>query len=139
MLYVHEIPRGMKEGRVRCRIRQLRRVLLVHSYLYYSTDKALVTDSQWDAWAKELVWLQSAYPYIGQFLEYHEAFKDFDGSTGYNLPWNDNEIVKVANNLVRNNINEKRKTRKLEKTAKRIRRSRGARVRKSRHAKRHDK
>lgn len=101
MLLPYEIPKGVREGEIRCRIRQLRLRLLVHSYLYYATETQIVKDSQWDMWAMELVKLQKKYPYIAKFVCYAKAFEGFDGSTGFNLPWNDDNIRGVGDSLVK--------------------------------------
>ena len=82
------------------RIQQLRLQLLVHSYLYYSKSDTLISDKQWDAWAKELVKLQTENPNLASKVVYSEAFKDFDGTSGFNLPYTDDNIAKVGNFLL---------------------------------------
>ena len=44
------------------KIRQRRRQMLVHSYIYYELDDNIVSDAQWAKWAKELEQLQKNYP-----------------------------------------------------------------------------
>ncbi len=67
-------------------INRRRRQLLVHSIIYYRFDKNIVSDSVWTKWAIELADLQKQYPDIAKTVPYHEDFKDFDPSTGFNLP-----------------------------------------------------
>lgn len=67
---------------VRERIRQRRRQMLVHSYIYYELDKSIISDSKWSMWAKELARLQSEYPKESSEVEFSEEFADWDGSTG---------------------------------------------------------
>lgn len=66
------------------RVRQLRSLMLLHSYLYYHLDLPVVTDNQWQAWANELRDIQAAFDCeIGW---YDAEFADWNGSTGYHLP-----------------------------------------------------
>ena len=74
--------------------------MLIHSYIYYKLGTSIIDDHRWDKWARELVDLQKAYPAIAAKVPYHEAFKDFDGSTGYNLPV-DSWVANAAINLLR--------------------------------------
>lgn len=68
------------------RIKKLRSLMLIHSYIYYHLDDNLVTDHRWQEWANELRDLQE------QFTEtiayYDEYFKSWTGSTGMHLPAN---------------------------------------------------
>jgi NAD-dependent DNA ligase len=67
-------------------ITRRRRQLLVHSIIYYRLNDNIISDYTWSEWAKELCDLQSKYPEIAEKCYMHEDFKDFDGSTGFNLP-----------------------------------------------------
>ena len=67
-------------------IKRRRLQLLIHSCIYYEYNTNLVSDSQWATWAIELEELQVKYPKIAEQVIWAEAFKDFDHSTGYNLP-----------------------------------------------------
>ena len=64
------------------KIRQRRRQMLVHSYIYYELDDSIVSDAQWAKWAKELEQLQKNYPKESAEVEEYEQFKDWDGSSG---------------------------------------------------------
>lgn len=77
-------------------IQQRRYQLLVHSCLYYEFDTNIVSDKKWDAWAKELVKLQSDYSQISEKIEWYEAFKDWDGSTGAFLPLKDSRVLRIV-------------------------------------------
>lgn len=72
--------------------------MLVHSYIYYKMDMNLISDREFDMWGKELVRLQADYPEIASQVEYAEAFKDWDASTGFHLPSNE-QIVRIAHRL----------------------------------------
>ncbi|ERB55324.1 hypothetical protein N806_29830 [Rhodococcus sp. P27] len=79
------------------RINHLRRLLIIHSYLYYVRNKTLVSDAQFDKWAYELVDLQARYPEESAGVEYErKAFEDFDGSTGFDLPIHTEEVARRA-------------------------------------------
>lgn len=52
-------------------------------------DDNLISDHTWQEWANELEKLQAKYPDIAAECPYAEAYKDFDGSSGYNLPLED--------------------------------------------------
>lgn len=86
---------------VASKIQQRRYQILVHSLLYYELDTNLVSDSQWSAWAVELAKLQKQYPEIADKVIFAEAFKTFDGSSGFDLPYRDEQIVNIAYRLLR--------------------------------------
>lgn len=66
------------------RIKQLRRLLIVHSFIYYRLCTSLVSDYKWQAWADELVTLQ--YPGPVSIGYYDDYFGDWNGDTGMHLP-----------------------------------------------------
>ena len=65
----------------------LQRVVLIHSYLYYETDKELWTDKKYDETTKQLLLLQSKHnaDWIKEHTQYGYVFYDYDGSTGFDL------------------------------------------------------
>lgn len=71
------------------KIKQRRRQMLVHSYLYYEKDVNIVSDAKWSQWAMELVQLQNDNPEVSNEVEYAELFKDWDGSSGAFLKYDD--------------------------------------------------
>lgn len=77
-------------------IQQRRYQLLVHSLLYYELDFTVVSDEKWSKWAQELVKLQTNHPEESRTVIFFNAFSDFDGSTGFNLPYRDEQIVNIA-------------------------------------------
>lgn len=70
-------------------INRRRRQILVHSIIYYRYNTSLISDAEWTRRALELVELQKQYPDIAQKVPYADAFKNFDGSTGFDLPLDD--------------------------------------------------
>lgn len=64
------------------RIQQRRYQLLIHSCIYYELNNNLITDKQWDIWARELRDLQNQYPDISARVVLYEDFKGWDASTG---------------------------------------------------------
>lgn len=61
----------------------------------------MVSDYEFDRWCRRLVELQEKYPEIAEQCDYHEAFKDFDGSTGYDLPIGTPDIVSKARYVIK--------------------------------------
>lgn len=84
---------------VRELIQRRRLQLLVHSCIYYILDDSIISDSTWSAWAAELVELQQKYPEIAETVCWHEAFSGFDGSTGFDLPLEDEWVLNKARYL----------------------------------------
>lgn len=91
----------MKKDDIASLISRRRRQLLVHSIIYYQMNDNIISDYTWSQWAKELVELQEKYPDIAKLCVYSEAFEDFDGSTGFNLPLDDPWGVNKARQLLR--------------------------------------
>lgn len=71
------------------KIKQRRLQMLVHSYIYYELNTNIIDDAKWDRWAMELVDLQLKYPKESKKAPYYEEFKDWDGSTGAFLKFDD--------------------------------------------------
>lgn len=91
---------------IAAKIQQRRLQILVHSYLYYDRNTNLISDKDWDMFAKELVELQKQYPDIASKVIYADEFKDFDGTTGCDLKYRQNQIVKIANGLLNTRSSE---------------------------------
>lgn len=81
-------------------INRRRRQILVHSVIYYKMNENLISDSTWSKWATELEELQTKYPDIAAKVPYAKEFKDFDHSTGMNLPLDDPWAVNKARQLL---------------------------------------
>lgn len=81
------------------KIKQRRRQMLVHSYIYYELNDNIVPDSKWAKWAKELEELQKNYPEESASVEYADMFEGWDGSSGAFLKFGE-DIKTVANILL---------------------------------------
>lgn len=77
-----------------------RRQILVHSVIYYKMNDNLISDSTWSRWATELEELQAKYPNIAAKVPYAEEFREFDHSTGMNLPLDDSWAINKARQLL---------------------------------------
>lgn len=75
------------------------RQLLVHSCLYYRMNQNLISDHEFDLWSKQLVEMMAQEPELFFDTTYYTEFKTFDGSTGHDLPFWRDEIVRVATRL----------------------------------------
>lgn len=82
-------------------IQRRRLQLLIHSCIYYEYNESLVSDEQWKNWAIELEQLQAQFPHESQRATWFESFKDFNHSTGYNLPTKDPWVMGTAIWLLR--------------------------------------
>ena len=71
----------------------LQRVIIVNSKLYYDTETVKLTDKQYDNLCKQLLTEQSKINI--ENTDYYNAFYDFDGSTGFNLPQDDRVMAKA--------------------------------------------
>lgn len=71
-------------------INKRRRQIVVHSYLYYKMNTNLISDFTFDCWCKELVDLHNKYPKESETAEFSEAFKGWNGFSGYDLFTKDN-------------------------------------------------
>ena len=85
------------------RIQRRRYQILVHSCIYYKLHTSIVEDYQWDRWARELVELQRDYPQIARKVVLNDAFADFDGSTGFDLPIEEEWVIRKAEKLIHAN------------------------------------
>lgn len=77
-------------------IQQRRLQILVHSCIYYEFNSNIISDKQFDEWAKELVQLQKDYPEIASKVRYAKEFEGFEGNTGFDLPLKDDWVVSKA-------------------------------------------
>lgn len=91
----------LRSNDIAAKIQQRRYQMLVHSLLYYELDISLVSDDKWSEWALELVNLQKANPDIAKTVIFANAFENFDGSTGFDLPYRDAQIVHIARRLLK--------------------------------------
>jgi hypothetical protein len=81
-------------------ITRRRRQILVHSVIYYRWNDSVIDDHTFDRWSKELAELQQQYPDFAAECEWHEGFKNFDGSSGFDLPLHDPQAVNMAHRLL---------------------------------------
>lgn len=81
-------------------IKRRRFQVYVHSYLYYERDVNIISDAMFDSISHELADLQQKYPDISKQVEWYNEFKDYDGSTGAFLPFNNQRIINIANRLL---------------------------------------
>ena len=82
------------------KIRQRRLQILVHSCIYYKYNENIISDAKWNEWANELVELQKKYPAQSMKADMYDVFKDFDGSTGFDLPIDDLQTISRAEELL---------------------------------------
>lgn len=98
----------MTDEKIKELIKRRRRQILIHSCLYYRLASNIISDFQYDMWAKELGKLQVEHPDLSQHVEdYYEYFKDYDAecTSGYQLPISDLNVIRKAQQLL--DYNEK--------------------------------
>lgn len=86
------MPNASKEDGIKALIKRRRLQIWVHSMIYYNLNANLVSDYTWSQWGEELECLQKMFPKLSKETPYYKEFKDFDHSTGQNLP-KDNEVI----------------------------------------------
>ena len=118
MKKTYELFKG-EELNIAEKIQQRRLQILVHSCIYYQLNTNLISDKQWDTWARELVELQKEYPTIASQVIWNDAFKDFDASTGFNLPITDSWVMSKAQQLLGIKKEAKKDIEKPKKAVKR--------------------
>ena len=70
-------------------IQRKRLQMLIWSRMYYMLDVSIVSDSDWSKVAQELKELQETYPKVSKMVCYASDFKNWEGSTGVDLPLDD--------------------------------------------------
>ena len=68
------------------KIKHRRLQILVNSAIYYKLCSSIIEDVTFDRWAYELRDLQKKYPEESKAAPYYEEFKNWDASTGFDLP-----------------------------------------------------
>ena len=91
------------------KIQQRRLQMLIHSCIYYELDGNIISDQDWDSWAKELLKLQTEYPEISKQVIWYEAFKDWDATSGAFLPLKDPWVIKKAQKLLKKPVQKQSK------------------------------
>lgn len=81
-------------------IQQRRFQILIHSCIYYQFNGNFISDKKFDSWARELAQLQIDYPDIAKQVMYADEFEGFDGTTGFDLPLENEWVMKKASILM---------------------------------------
>lgn len=76
------------------------RQILVHSFIYYQLNENIIDDHTYDLWCKELAKAIIDYPELFKQTTFYEGFKEFDGSSGYDLPFSNPDIQNVGYRLL---------------------------------------
>ena len=97
---LYEIFSGEKL-RIAEKIQQRRLQMIVHSTIYYVFNENIVSDIKWSQWGLELKCLQERYPEIASKVIFADTFKDWDASTGFNLPINEDWATETAIQLMK--------------------------------------
>ena len=87
---------GFSDEQIKELITRRRCQVWVHSIIYYRLDRNVIGDAKWSQWALELEELQKQCPDLAAECPYADAFKDFNHSTGSNLPLDDKDMTVQA-------------------------------------------
>ena len=68
------------------KIEWLERRIIVSSIQYYELNDTCITDNKYDRLSKELVEMIKHSPKEFKKTKYYYCFKEFDGSTGFDIP-----------------------------------------------------
>ena len=90
----------MTDKEIAALIHRRRQQILVHSVLYYRMNENLIDDTTWSRWALQLEDLQNKYPKISEKVPLNEEFRNFDHSTGSDLPLDNPWAVNKARYLL---------------------------------------
>lgn len=82
-------------------INRRRRQILVHSYIYYRRNESIINDHLYDQWGMELVRLQKEYPNVAEECIFADEFKDYDGSSGFDLPIGDPLVISTSEKILK--------------------------------------
>ena len=82
-------------------INRRERQLLVHSFLYYQLNENIISDHTFDKWSKELAQAIIDHPETFKQSVYADGFKNFDGSSGYDLPFHLPEIQNAGYKILK--------------------------------------
>lgn len=77
--------KGLTEAQAKELIKRRRFQIALHSTIYYVYDTNIIPDSEYDRFSRELTELQELYPKASKEAPLYEAYKDWDGSTGFHL------------------------------------------------------
>lgn len=79
-----------EELQIMAEIKRLRLCVLIHSIIYYRLNTSIISDFQYDKFAKKLKALQDQYPKLSMSVkEYYKDFDGWDGCSGFKLPLGD--------------------------------------------------
>lgn len=97
----HDSNQSRNYDPIYAKIHQRRLQMMIHSCIYYELGSSLITDHQFDSWGRELVKLQAEHPKVSEQVLWYNEFKDWDATTGFNLPIRHPWVVAKAESLLR--------------------------------------
>lgn len=82
------------------RIKQRRRQLIVHSFIYYRLSDNIVSDHKYDEWARELIDLQQKYPEEAKEAPYAKDFEGFQMGDSFKLPMGEPWVIDTVTKIM---------------------------------------
>ena len=81
-----------KYWNIKTRIEYIQRRVIIFSIMYYNMSESCITDKQFDCISKQLVeYMNTTNKKILEKTKYWYVLNDFDGTTGFDLPYRLNE------------------------------------------------
>lgn len=90
----------MNESVISVLNRRMRQVL-VHSFIYYQLNESIIEDWVFDRWSKDIVNMREQYPEEYERTDFAEQFREFDGSSGFDLPYATPEIQSIGYRMIK--------------------------------------
>lgn len=83
----------------------LQRRIIVYSVMYYNMNESCISDREYDQLSKQLVQLQGKLTKQQlQQTQYGYMMYDFDGTTGFDLPYRLNDVDKCRIEAIAHNV-----------------------------------
>lgn len=99
------------------KISYMERQVLVYSIMYYNMDQSCVSDKEYDQLCKDLIKLCEEDQEAFLNSQYYYAFYDFDGTTGYDLPYRLNDSDKERITTIAWHLSHREESKKASKEA----------------------
>lgn len=89
MIDFDKVP--MKYWDMSTKISYLQRRVIIYSIMYYELNESCIADKRYDSYARQLSTMQNENMQDAERSQYWYCMKDFDPSTGFDLPYKLNE------------------------------------------------
>lgn len=92
---------------VETKMSYLQRLIIVYSIMYYDQSESCVSDKYYDTISHQLVGMMAKYPLEYKRTQYYYAMHDFDGNTGFDIPYRLNEKDRTQLNKIAEHVHNR--------------------------------